>query len=524
MEGIRGPEPAGESAMKIDRAWVAQQLQGNLRAMLSPSVCVRLLSQLNHPSSDYAAIADTLAGDPYISAKVLSLANLSQGSERAPITSLKRSVAVLGLRHTHMLVMSVLLTASLLRSASGDRRLDLRRWVLAQGPAAAWLSQHNPDCVKSKTRSLETQTHLVSGLLRGIGPIILLAGLDETYERILGWPMQVMDLAEWEQRTLGVTHAQVAHWAMLELKCPAEVTTCQPMLPGRQKIEDAGCTALCQRAIDVLAAAIARVETGRAEAWLIDALPRLGVDVTDFLEHDLVELRTQTAALAKVFEIDIEPKDATWSPEQLAADAGQLMEGALVQALAARSSIADELQHEALQAAAVQAVQRTVEFDPLTGVLNRRGWQHRLGQLAAGDDRAVALLLVDVDGFRLINERYGHAAGDRLLVRLARTIQGLQPAPLVIGRIGADELVVLLAVEGLEDVQQVARTLSMALATPASRDQVAATLGIGLLGTRLKKLNRQWEGCLERVQRLRDDAKVQGPGKVSGDCGELEER
>ena len=490
--------------------------------MLSPSVCVRLLSQLNHPSSDYAAIADTLAGDPYISAKVISLANLAQGSDRTPITSLKRSVAVLGLRHTHMLVMSVLLTASLLRSASGDRRLDLRRWVLAQGPAAAWLSQHNPDCAQSKTRSLETQTHLVSGLLRGIGPIMLLAGLDETYERILGWPMQVMDLAEWEQRTLGVTHAQVAHWAMLEIKCPAEVVTCQPMVQGKEVAEEQGCISLCQRSIDVLAAAIARVETGRAEAWLIDALPRLGVDVTDFLERDLVELRTQTGVLAKVFEIDIEPQDPTWSSEQLAAEAGRLMEGALVQGLAVRSRIADELQHEAL--AAVQAVQRTVEFDPLTGVLNRRGWQHRLGQLAVGDDHAVGLLLVDVDGFRLINERYGHAAGDRLLVRLSRTIQGLQPAPLAIGRIGADELVVLLSVEDVQSVEQTARELSMAMSTPASRDQVAATMGIGLLGTRLKKLNRQWERCLERVQKLRDDAKVRGPGKVSSDCVELEER
>ena len=88
-----------------------------------------------------------------------------------------------------------------------------------------------------------------------------------------------------------------------------------------------------------------------------------------------------------------------------------------------------------------QAVQ-----DPLTGLPNRRWFLDALARATARADRSgrpVGVLLADVDDFKLVNDTLGHAAGDRLLVELARRVSGaLRPSDTV-ARLGGDEFVVL---------------------------------------------------------------------------------
>lgn len=73
--------------------------------------------------------------------------------------------------------------------------------------------------------------------------------------------------------------------------------------------------------------------------------------------------------------------------------------------------------------------------DPLTGLLNRRGLAERFGTGMAGTD-AVSPLLVDIDHFQAVNDHFGHAVGDEVLVHLARTLQAGSRAADVVSRIG----------------------------------------------------------------------------------------
>ena len=83
---------------------------------------------------------------------------------------------------------------------------------------------------------------------------------------------------------------------------------------------------------------------------------------------------------------------------------------------------------------------RASRIDDLTGVLNRRGlWHHWASRTAA------CLLLLDLDGFKDVNDRFGHAAGDAVLRVVARRIQ--QHAD-VVARLGGDEYVALLSTAG----------------------------------------------------------------------------
>lgn len=91
----------------------------------------------------------------------------------------------------------------------------------------------------------------------------------------------------------------------------------------------------------------------------------------------------------------------------------------------------------------VQATQ-----DPLTALLNRRGLEQAFGRWASRPQaRSAVLLLMDIDGFKGINDGQGHAAGDECLIRLAQALRGSVRSGDVLGRIGGDEFVVMFSGE-----------------------------------------------------------------------------
>ncbi|WP_448578144.1 GGDEF domain-containing protein [Thermaurantiacus sp.] len=81
------------------------------------------------------------------------------------------------------------------------------------------------------------------------------------------------------------------------------------------------------------------------------------------------------------------------------------------------------------------------ETDPLTGMANRRGLA-RAWQRLAGDP-GVSLMFLDLVGFKAVNDRLGHAAGDALLRDVACRLRRALPAPWPLARVGGDEFVAL---------------------------------------------------------------------------------
>ena len=83
--------------------------------------------------------------------------------------------------------------------------------------------------------------------------------------------------------------------------------------------------------------------------------------------------------------------------------------------------------------------------DPLTGLPNRRSLAQELNRMLARvqrDDRALVVAFIDLDAFKPINDRYGHEAGDRFLVAMARALEGALRGGDLVARIGGDEFVV----------------------------------------------------------------------------------
>jgi diguanylate cyclase (GGDEF)-like protein len=104
------------------------------------------------------------------------------------------------------------------------------------------------------------------------------------------------------------------------------------------------------------------------------------------------------------------------------------------------------------------------KFDPLTGLPNRLLFRDRLAQAVQRTDRRnhlVALIFIDLDGFKAVNDRYGHAMGDRLLVAVAERLRRVVRCTDTVARLGGDEFTIIL--EGLRHPDDAARVAEQAL-------------------------------------------------------------
>ncbi|MFM7315168.1 MAG: putative bifunctional diguanylate cyclase/phosphodiesterase [Cyanobium sp.] len=109
--------------------------------------------------------------------------------------------------------------------------------------------------------------------------------------------------------------------------------------------------------------------------------------------------------------------------------------------------------------------------DPLTGLPNRRGFTETLERALAQTDRNLALIFCDLDRFKEVNDRYGHAAGDALLLELSRRLQAMLRGSDTLARLGGDEFVVLMEhLKGNDDALLLAERLRASLSEPWRHD------------------------------------------------------
>ena len=141
----------------------------------------------------------------------------------------------------------------------------------------------------------------------------------------------------------------------------------------------------------------------------------------------------------------------------------------------------------AAQAMALQMA-HSAQHDFLTGLPNRMLLNDRVGQsiaLAARHMKKVAVLFLDLDGFKHINDSLGHPIGDKLLQSIAKRLVDCGRSSDTISRQGGDEFVVLLSeVEQSDDAAITARRMLLAVAEPHSIDQhdlhVTASIGLSI--------------------------------------------
>jgi diguanylate cyclase (GGDEF)-like protein len=129
---------------------------------------------------------------------------------------------------------------------------------------------------------------------------------------------------------------------------------------------------------------------------------------------------------------------------------------------AAVGSLLAVLRFEARQ----QGLRLLSQQDPLTGLANRRVLQDRLNYEIARHrrhSRRFSVLALDLDGFKKVNDRFGHAAGDEILREIAKALEKAVREQDTVARMGGDEFCVLAPEIGWEDAERLAERLELAV-------------------------------------------------------------
>jgi diguanylate cyclase (GGDEF)-like protein len=224
-------------------------------------------------------------------------------------------------------------------------------------------------------------------------------------------------------------------------------------------------------------------QLGILNAQLTSTLSEIGPDVT-------LQMRRQL-------------RDCSTALEQLQAILDRQFEGRQLQ----------QSRWSSLQLKAMRA-QRLANVDSLTSLPNRRYFMRKLSRTLAGAKsrgRALAVVFLDIDDFKQINDQHGHEAGDKLLRIVARRLSHCVRSDDVVSRLGGDEFACMLTGDASRDiVEHVAAKLLDTLSTPAMignlQVSVRPSVGIAMFpgdGTNSASLLRHADAAMYHAKQRR---------------------
>lgn len=392
-----------------------------------PGVAMRVLELTGKPNVSITEIAEAVQNDPALSTKVLRTVNSSYYGLATPCPSISRAMGLLGLNA----VKAIVLGFSLVDFDHDLDDLDMtpfwRRAVYAAAGARAFAS---------KVGGLDPEEAFLGALVQDVGILACVAALKGEYARVLSTAPEDHDaLPAHELRALGFHHAQIGRSLAERWRLPAPLVEC---IARHHAAEDAPPPhqALVRMVALGTAAAGALTESDpkRKLARLLTSADRWFGIPRDETKRLLAETARGARELAKVLDL------STGSPPDVASILSQAHE----QLVAAQ----EQMQREAaeLRVSNTQLTRQSIT-DALTGAHNRAHFDTRCEDLfarAAASNAPLALLFIDADRFKSVNDTYGHRAGDAVLTEIARRLIASIGKAGEVFRYGGEEFAVLL--------------------------------------------------------------------------------
>lgn len=175
----------------------------------------------------------------------------------------------------------------------------------------------------------------------------------------------------------------------------------------------------------------------------------------------------------------------------------------------------------ALSALATQVVdllaryRREAMIDPLTGLLNRRGFDDAVAALDSSDPGGGSLIVCDIDHFKTINDQFGHAKGDQVIAAFARRLGEAAPAGALAARFGGEEFVLFLPGINAARAAGIANEIRLAFAAEMERRldlgrPLTASFGLSAV----QRTDRSVHDCIARADEALYEAKARGRNRL----------
>jgi diguanylate cyclase (GGDEF)-like protein len=385
----------------------------------TPAVAIRILELSQREDTSINEIVQAIKLDPALAAKLLRVSNSAFYGIRYEVTTLNRAISVLGINTAFSLALSFSLVKHLRNSdtKSFDAMGYWRQSAIAAAAGRALAELLN--------KSMREELYL-SALLQDIGMLVLNEAIPHLYEPLLAAAKgNHHKLLELEREKLGTDHAAVGAWLLESWNLPEKycVSTKMSHSPNMMAEPDIFCLATA------VAGDIAEIwiDPERAAGVARDSAAAFLKITPESFETLLSEVASAIPEVSSDLDIDMYSEEKT----------RQLLDQA----------------HEALVFLTMQAQQQVQQIrdlsrrDRLTAVYNRSYLEEELPQqfeAASRSGKPLAVLFIDIDYFKKVNDTYGHEAGDTVLVFTAGAICAAARASDIIARYGGEEFVCIM--------------------------------------------------------------------------------
>ncbi|MBX2883435.1 MAG: GGDEF domain-containing protein [Granulosicoccus sp.] len=468
-----------ESAQSMPTGDIWDELAACTDLPSPPGISVKLMKLAQQDEFSFTEIESLVLLDQAIAAKLLRLANSSFYARSRKTENLRQAIGLFGLNGT----LTIALAFSLVKKPTdGVGGFDHNKFWLRSLASATICKKLSQLCSAGAQESF-----YLAGLLQDCGMLALASIKPELYDQHYESADNHEAVIGLERQALGVDHSEVGVWLLERWQFPEiyiDATRTSHCLCANQSSSEL-------RLLDSCVA----LSSYLADFWCFPhaSLPQeIKPVITDKFKLDdrtiqnlLMEVNTEIGEVSSMFDLS-EIKDS--AIEGLLAQARETL---TLRSLMTEKSLADSQHQIDNLELKTENLERKLEYDTLTGAHTRAYAYSILDEIfteAQQEHFPIALVFIDLDDFKQINDQYGHSIGDKVLSLAASQLRESTRPTDIISRIGGEEFLIIMANTGYVNASMVCDRLVKDLSDSriaVNTDieiQVTASVGLSVHG------------------------------------------
>jgi len=462
---------------------IITMIEKNLKLPSPPAIAVHILNAVRKDEAPLTALGDVIAKDPALTAKMLKIANSGMFYSQGNISNIQRAMVVLGTDMIKNIALSFVISSDYRSNENSGFNMD-RFWQKSVTTAVS---------AELLSRELNQQNNniFVTGLLKDIGILVISQAKGDMYNNLINESDDNDSLIEAENNLYGFNHSQVGyallnHWNLAD-------DICEPILyhpcPDRAPDDHQQTAKILYFAGQL--ASLCRDYGAVTTAPILQGLLGKHFGLTEQQTYRLLdEAATKSNEIIKFFEIksdEMVPYSVLLQQANAELTRINLSKEQMVLELNVARVKAERISCRLKESNA--RLRELVYRDGITGLYNHRYFHQTLDKELSRSKRyhsSLSLILFDLDHFKKINDRYGHPAGDVILMNIAKAVSSAVRPCDIVARYGGDEFAIILPETGVEGARVFASRLRRCIEGIATNHQdqiIYVTMSAGLTTT-----------------------------------------
>jgi len=393
-----------------------------------PAVAIEVLELTRDPNVSVKEIAKVVENDQAITAKVLRTINSSYYGLASPCPTIQRALGYLGLNTVRSLVLGFSLVDSFKGSDDEDGFNLQAHWRRAIFGATCARTTANRACCTDPDEAF------IAAMLQDVGMLAASVALGADYNTAVNEAdCDHFGIEAIEQDRFGFTHSEAGALLAERWRLPESLVQSVRFHHKPENVAPEFIDLVQTVALSTVAAESLTVESPRTLVHRFKRLGREWFDLpVDNAEELLGTISQGAGELSRLFQLDTGQ----------APDVASIMAQAQEQQIATQISM--ERERQDLETTATEMEHQSLT-DGLTGIANRLRFDEELDKAfaTAGDSGTLAVLFMDADKFKNVNDTHGHQAGDAVLIELARRVTEAVGDAGLVCRYGGEEFAVI---------------------------------------------------------------------------------